>query len=173
MARSVVEPAMFYVRQEMERMGVHVDDILLLGGEPRVDELIGVFQAHLMIKVIARLTDVGQEVGYVGRILRRTARGFELEAHPRIVESFVKMCGVSDARRVATPAVRYSYKQLALAAELAPSELTSFRSALGLVQYLASYLAHDRVDLQQAAHLIATGGCAPTSTDEWRLKRVA
>ena len=52
---------------------------------------------------------------------------------------------------------------------LATSQMFAFRAAHGRLQYVA----HDRPDLQVAAHVIATGSSHPTTVDEWRLRRAA
>ena len=63
---------------------------------------------------------------------------------------------------VPTPEIRYSIKQMTLSRELQGDERTMFRSVLGLVQYIA----HDRPDIQHAAHVVATASSTPTLIDE-------
>ena len=150
-------------------MVVHVDDILLFGEESLVNAVVDVLKQQLKVKPVALLEKPGDTCGYLGRLIHRVVGGFKMEANPKIIQSLIADLEVADARAVKTPSVRYGAQQLTAAVELPPGDIFHFRSALGRLQYVA----HDRPDVQFAAHQIASAGAHPTNVGVWRLRRVA
>ena len=68
---------------------------------------------------------------YLGKEIRRTERGFELTTNSKLIDSYIKVCGVESGKGVNTPTVKYSQEE-ELATEAIPKEnITGFRSKLG------------------------------------------
>ena len=115
------------------------------------------------------MTYADDEVTYLGNIITRTRKGFELRASDKLIDSFIRVCGAEGSKGVDTPAVKYTQIQEEQAERLEPEQYTPFTMKLG--KLLA--LSHDRPDVQFAAMTIARHAATPTSLDIWRLKRVA
>ena len=59
-------------------LGMHVDDLLFLGPKVVIERTFADLQGQVLIREVRRLEHVGDEVVYLGKIITRTKRGFEL-----------------------------------------------------------------------------------------------
>jgi hypothetical protein len=148
---------------------MHVDDLIFFGETTQVEMIFKTLQQEVLLHEVGRLTHAGDELTYLGKIIMKTENGYELRSNDRLVQSYIKVCGVEKGKGVDTAVVRYTLQQEEQAVPLPIEEYTAFRMKLG--KLLA--LSHDRADVQYAAMMIAKHAATPTTLDIWRLKRVA
>ena len=67
---------------------------------------------------------------YLGKIITRTKYGFELRARDKLIESYIRVCGVERSKGVDTPVVKYTQIQEETAEKLTPNQDTPFRTKL-------------------------------------------
>ena len=147
LSRSKVEPTIYFDKEKQILLAIHVDDFMLLGWKKAVEKIFADLQKEVLIREVGRLKYPDDEVTYLGRTITRTKNGFELRAKDRLIDSYVKVCGVENSKGVETPVVKYTQTQEEQAERLSPNEYTPFR--MKLCNLLA--LSHDRVDVQCAA----------------------
>ena len=167
--RSVVEPSVFWHHQRLVILVMHVDDLLIAGQQIEVTWCFESIAKHMILKKVGSLIAPGDETIYLGKKIRRTETGFELETNPALIKSYIEACGVTGGRGVDTPSVKYDQRQEAEAEELNAEQHTAFRSRLGKLLMIAA----DRIDVQFTANKISRHAARPTTLDEWRLKHVA
>ena len=110
----------------------------------------------------------------LNRVVRRTARGFELEADLRHAELIVEQLGLQDSKPVSTPGVDMAAggggdaEGSTVEEELPPAEATLFRG----IAARCNYLQPDRPDIQFAVKECCRLMSRPTARAWELLKRV-
>ena len=160
--RNKVEPNILHRDEKTICMATHMDDLIFFGELTQVKMIFKTLQREMLLHE-------GDELTYLGKIIRKTESGYELRLNDRLAQSYIKVCGVEKGKGVDTAVVRYTLQQEEQAVPLPIEEYTAFRMKLG--KLLA--LSHDRADVQYAAMMLARHAATPTSLDIWRLKRVA
>ena len=96
--RSVVEPSVFWRTQRLVILVMHVDDLLLAGQKTEVLWCFEAIAKHMILKKVGALMEPGDETTYLGKKIRRTETGFELETNPALINSHIEACGVIGGR---------------------------------------------------------------------------
>ena len=107
----------------------------------------------------------------LNRVVRRTARGYEVEADPRHADLIVKSVGVTGCK-VSTPGVKEKVEVLEDENEeldLSPEEAKIYRSTA----MRAAYLSQDRPDIQVPCRELAKGLKDPKQRHWTMLKHLA
>ena len=104
--RSKVEPSIFYNDEKTIFVAMHVDDLIFSGPLPKVEMIFKTLQQEVLIHEVGRLVQPGDELTYLGKIITRTTHGFELRSNDKLVESYIRVCGVEASKGVDTAVVR-------------------------------------------------------------------
>ena len=117
-------------------------------------------------------TDKSAEGQVLNRVVRRTDKGFELEADLRHAELIVEQLGLQDAKPVSTPGVAPAGngggEEEEEQEELPPTEATQFRG----IAARCNYLQPDRPDIQYAVKECCRLMSRPTQKAWEMLKRI-
>ena len=145
---------------------IHVDDVLATGRLDIRMKFMDKLAIEFDLKHRVELDEVGQSQKLLGRIVRRTQKGYAIETCREAVLSLVDEWGLASARPVSTPAL-VDVPDPSLDFEVAPREATAFRRGSGKVLWWSQ----DRTDLQFTAKSLAVGLRNPTARDVAKLKR--
>jgi len=145
---------------------IHVDDVLATGRFDIRMKFMNSLAEEFDLKHRIELDDVGASQKMLGRIVRRTKKGYAIETCREAVLSLVDEWGLTGARPVSTPAV-VEHADPTKDFDTATKDATAFRRGTGKVLWWSQ----DRTDLQFAAKLLSTGLRNPTQRDVANLKR--
>ena len=165
-------PVVFFNKETAVRVVVHGDDFTFSGHHLELVALRKWMESWCDIKfrgIMGSGRDDTKEIEILGRTLRRTNKGLELEAsrNPRL--KLLRDFGLNeDSKGLSCPVVQDKGKEEE-GRVLCKHEASKFRGGVALM----NFLGQDRPDVQfatkQASHKMAT----PTETDLPRLKRIA
>ena len=178
--RGIGHPSVFFNEKRDVWTLVHGDDYCSTGSSESLDWLQDVLEARYEIKT--QRVGVGKdrkgddklsEGQVLNRVIRRTARGYELEADLRHAELIVEQLELTECKAVSTAGVDVDIESAAWAEEpegeeLAPAEATRYR-AIGA---RCNYLQPDRPDIQYAVKEVCRLMSRPTARAWELLKRV-
>ena len=103
-ARSEAQPTLFADLSRNVFIAVHVDDLIVVGSNSQLCDVVGDVKQHFTIKVIHPLSDSSTRT-YVGaRCLRQKDSIWELPT-TRYVDNMLTEHGITSANPVVTPAV--------------------------------------------------------------------
>ena len=94
--------------------------------------------------------------------------GYRWSGGEKLVDTLLDELRLREVKFMATPAIRYTAKQLEEAEELSPSDATYYRSSLGKLMYLAT----DHPDIEYAVNCLARRASSPTDGNVLRLRQV-
>ena len=165
-------PVVFFNKETAVRVVVHGDDFTFSGHDLELVALRKWMESWCDIKfrgIMGSGRDDTKEIEILGRTLRRTNKGLELEAsrNPRL--KLLRDFGLNeDSKGLSCTVVQDKGKEEE-GRVLCKHEASKFRGGVALM----NFLGQDRPDVQfatkQASHKMAT----PTETDLPRLKRIA
>ena len=85
---------------------IHVDDGRLFGPSSELQRLIEHLSRQVMMRIVGRLVRQSDQVFFLGRVIKRTVRGYSVEANPKYIRDVITVLGLEDAKPVATPSVK-------------------------------------------------------------------
>ena len=106
----------------------------------------------------------GDEVTFLGRHIRWTGSGIEIEADPKHVKILLREWGMEDCNPCDNP---IDNEPQSVEEPIAAGQATLFRRAVARL----NYLGHDRPDLNVASRLMAMRMANPRKGDEAMVKR--
>ena len=169
--RGRASPCVFSHKSRKMYLTVHGDDFFATGVPEDLDwfekSLLKAFEG----KVKGRLTQAGDELRILNRVVRRTDDGYEWEADQRHAELLIESAGLDhDSRPLSTPGRKLTSKELEAEPEpLSEQESTSFRTRAAR----ANFLACDRPDIAFAVKELCRGMSFPSTRDADALKRLS
>lgn len=165
-----------YVHKERDlEISLHVDDFLAVGDEEGLLWLRESLAKAYTLKstLIGPEPHHAKEVAYLGRTIRWTPRGVEIEGNGKHVRDLLECLGMTGCRGVETPIAVENIRSTKDAdptdPELSPSDASRYRRCAAIIVYLSQ----DRPDLSMAACHLARGMAVPRESDLVRLKRAA
>ena len=168
--QSITNPAVWYRPGSVLKLVVHVDDLLISGNRKEVNQLITDMEQVFKLKKNILGNGSGEtKIGeYLGRTLRLTSKGLELEHGSKYVASLVKDFGMVDCKAVTTPMVKEDHSEGPERVDMDPRDARRHRGAVAKV----NYLSQDRPDITLASSSLARTMARPKLGDDVRLKRV-
>ncbi len=160
--RSQVDSTVFMEEGSGTLLTFHVDDIMTLGEEKKVERLFGELTKRMKLREVGRLAKEGDVGSFSNRRIRRTRHGFAVRGNDQLVEQLLTAARVQTFRHVSTPTAKYSRSQIETAPVLLPEAVRPYRSQVGAL----IHVAHDRPDIQYATKECGRGMLAPTTVDE-------
>ena len=97
--RSKVEPSIFYNDEKTIFVAMHVDDLIFFGETTQVETIFKTLQQEVLLHEVGRLSHAGDELTYLGKIIMKTENGYEVRSNDRLVQSYIKVCGVEQRQR--------------------------------------------------------------------------
>ena len=182
--QGVASPVVFYNPETKVRCVVHGDDFTFSGKHRELELIKKWIEGWCEIK-FRGIMGLGagdvRERELLGRILRRTENGLELEADPKHRRILMQKCGLEEASNPAeAPMVPVEEREVERAeletegkdddggGELAPREASWYRAMVAR----ANYLAQDRMDLQYSTKELSRRMAKPQWEDVKKLKRL-
>ena len=160
-------PCIFVHVERNLRVFVHGDDFVTAGTLPHCRWFRAEMASTWEIKERGALGYELTEVRILGRVLRRTSAGYELEADSRHARMIREALGFSkESKGVNTPGCKPNIEEEKT--PLGPEETRAYRS----VCMRAAYLAVDRPELLYAVKECARRMSAPDTADLVALKRI-
>ena len=138
------------------RVVVHVDDFLLSGEGHQLlwfrDQMMRKYE--LKVQVAGWSREDNKELSFLGRVIRTTPTGIELEGDDKHVEMMTKEWVMTQRNPVSTPYVKPSVSVPATleeseARDMSPAHATLYRRAAARINYIAL----DRPDLGFASRV--------------------
>ena len=163
------EPNIFKNESGSVCLVVHVDDALIAGDGDDVQKLITFISTKVKIRdQIQSLKKDGDELEFLGRTVRRTAKGFQVvsDAGLKTLSKLKTLLGMENSSSVSTPAVAATKNDDVTG--LSDDDASLYKSGTGM----ALWLAHDRVDCQFAVRSLAQRMSNPRVCDLAALKRL-
>lgn len=163
-------PCIFYHPKRHILTMVHGDDFASTAANEDLEWLRQELEKEFLLKtdVIGPGNQQKREVKILNRIIRYTRTGIEYEADARHSELIIKQLGLEQAKPLSSPAIDDEPKAPDENEVLHAEYSTQFKS----ITMRASYLSHDRSDLQFAVKRLAQNIANPTSKDWQRLNRL-
>ncbi len=158
------------------RVVVHVDDFLLSGEQHQLSW----FQDQMAKKYELKVQTAGwsqgdnHELQFLGRVIRLTQTGIELEGDDKHVELMTKEWDMDYCNPVATPYVKPatgvgSFTDPASEAkDMSNADATCYRRAAARINYVAL----DRPDLSFASRIASSSMSSPKEGDDQMIKRI-
>ena len=148
----------------------HVDDFLVVGERQQCEALLADLQKDFEVdgEIVGLQKGEVSEVKFLGRVVRATAAGMEIEADRRLAIKIVEEANLGGGKGVDFPGGAESQggtEERPLTAE----ESTMYRRGVAII----NFLAQDRGDLAYASKELSRRMAAPVSSELPALKRVA
>lgn len=169
--QSKINPCVYYHEQKDLRVMVHVDDFLCTGEEGELEwfrkQVLKRFE--ITSKIIGRTADPFGSTVFLGRTIRWTKNGLEIEGEVKYFKAMLKEWGMENAKSVDTPWVKEEDDGNQVEGEAMDKvEATRFRRSAARINYMSL----ERADLGQASKEIAKHMAKPRIGDERKIKRV-
>ena len=120
-----------------------------------------------MMRTVGKLVQQNDQVFFLGRVIKRTVRGYSVEANPKYIRNVIAVLGLEEAKPVATPSVKRTPTTESLA-ELENERRAVYRTAVG--KWL--YMCQERADIMYSVKETARKIICPTESDEMNVKRI-
>ena len=147
---------------------IHVDDELLFGPNSELQRLIEHLSRQIMMRIVGKLVQQNDQVFFLGRgVIKRTVRGYSVEANPKYIRDVIAVLGLEEAKPVATPSVKRTPTTESLA-ELENERQAVCRPAVGKLLYTCQ----ERADIMYSVKETARKIICPTESDEMNVKRI-
>jgi hypothetical protein len=167
-------PCLYYHPERDVTVITHVDDFLC-SGEKRdllwLREMISL-EFDLKGEILGNLSDEKPEISFLGRVIRITGEGIELESDPKHVKILLEEWKMEDAKSVSSPGTSEEKANLEVKKmeeeRLEDGESKTYRRAAARINYMAL----DRGDLSYSAKEASRGMARPTQGDVVTLKRI-
>ena len=143
----LTDPSCFRKDETNTHIFVHVDDGLMFGPKN---------------EVLKRVELLSKQV-----LMRRTARGYSVEANPKYIRNVINVLGLEDAKPVMTPSVKRTPTTESLV-ELEGERRAMYRTVLGKLLYMCQ----ERADVMYGVKETAGKITCPTESVEMNLKRI-
>ena len=154
--KRITQPGIYYHESQALQVVSHVDDFLCVGPRQALKE-------KYEIKV-NELNKEKREVAFLGRRIRWTEEGIDIEADPKHVGILLREWGLEDCNPGDTP---IGSEEKAREEDMAPGQATLFRRAAARI----NYLGQDRPDLNVVSRMLAMRMANPKRGDEEMIKR--
>ena len=165
--RGLTSPCLFYHSTRKIRVIVHGDDFVSLAQPGDLAWLRAELRKRWLMKERGVLGKDVDSITILGRVLRRTPEGYELEGDPKHANLIVERLDLKpNSNGVTTPGMKL--KEGADNQNLSGDAVTPFRS----VTMRAAYLSLDRPDLCFAVKELARGMSSPTDQALAALRRL-
>jgi hypothetical protein len=143
---SALHPAIYMHFDKEIRVVVHVDDFLCKGSRKHLkwlhDELAKAYD--LKVKVIGNDHDLDKEGTFLGRLIRWTSDGIEVEGDPKHADVLISEWGMGQANGVETPIVAQdSEDREEVRQPMGAEDARRYRRAVARF----NYMAQDRCDI--------------------------
>ena len=113
------------------------------------------------MRIIGRMEKMGDKFCFLGRVIKRTARGYSVKANPKHIFN------VEKAKPVMTPSVKRTPMAESLV-ELEGERRAMYRTVVGKLLYMCQ----ERADVMYSVKETARKITCPTESDEMNLKRI-
>ena len=120
-----------------------------------------------MMRIVGKLVQQNDQVFFLGRVIKRTVRGYSVEAKPKYNRDVIAVLGLEEAKPVATPSVKRTPTTESLA-ELENERRAVYRTAVGKLLYMCQ----ERADIMYSVKETARKIICPTESDEMNMKRI-
>ena len=140
--RLTTEPAAFRSKSTGVMMCKHMDDGVVVGESNTLDRTLTAMRKHLLMKI--NNPQVGSETKFLGRLLIKTERGFQVKPLSKLFDSLLSSAGMGNCSPVQTPGVRSESRIPDEEPKLGPAEHKQYRTIVGKMMFLAS----ERPDIQ-------------------------
>ena len=162
-----------YIHRDRDvRVVTHVDDFLVAGEIQHLkwlrDELEKTYE--LKVRIAGWQSGDSREVGSLGRTIRLSNSGIELEGDDKHVRGFIEEWNMKEGRPVSTPYEKSSKGDDDSSEErppMSPKDTTLFRRAAARMNYVAL----DRPDLSFSSRVAAGRMSRPLEGDDVLIKR--
>ena len=74
----------------------HMDDFVAVGEKKKVKALLDSLRASLMVTGTELLTEVGQKIQILGRVLKKTKQGYAIACPPKLLAKAIEADGAHD-----------------------------------------------------------------------------
>jgi hypothetical protein len=166
---SALHPAIYIHEDKGIRIVVHVDDFLCTGTREQLqwlhDELRKSYD--LKVNLMGEAQDLSKEGNFLGRLVRWTTEGIEVESDPKHVEVLLSEWGMEQANGVETPIAPDSDDGEDVRKPMCAEDARKYRRAVARL----NYMAQDRCDIAVASKLLSQSMALPKEGDEQGLKR--
>ena len=111
---------------------------------------------------------LGSETKFLGKLLIKTERGFQVKPLAKLFDSLLSSAGMGNCAPVHTPGVRSESRVPNEEPKLGPAEHKQYRTIVGKLMFLAS----ERPDIQFCVKECARGVQSPSARNMQRAKRI-
>jgi hypothetical protein len=167
-------PCVYYHPGKDMTVVTHVDDFLCSGQKHELlwfKEMLSV-QFEMKAEILGGRSDESKEINFLGRTIRQTADGIEMEGDPKHVKILLDEWDMSSSKTVSSPGADIEKANIREKQDeergLEDKEATIYRRAAARLNYMSL----DRADLSYASKECSRGMAKPTVGDIVRLKRV-
>jgi len=167
-------PCVFYHPGKDMTVVTHVDDFLCSGRKSDLQWFYNQLSLQFEMKheTLGNLPDESKEISFLGRTIRQTKDGIEMEGDLKHVKILLDEWKMEDAKIVSSPGTEVEKANILEKQNeevlLPVIEATIYRRAAARMNYMAL----DRADLSYASKECSRGMANPTVGDVIRLKRV-
>ena len=133
--RLTTEPAAFQSKLTIVMMCKHIDDGILVGPSEALDRTLAAMGKLLLLKKTS--PQLGSETKFLGRLLVKTERGFQVKPLQKFFDSLLSSAGLGSCAPVHTPGVRSEMRALEEEPLLGPAEHTQHRTIVEKLMLLA------------------------------------
>ena len=160
----ITQPGIYFQEDRQLQVVSHVDDFLCVGSKQSLRWFKEAVERKYEIKA-NMLDEQHREVTFLGRKIRWTEDGIEIEADTKHVEILLKEWDMEGCKSCDTP---IGHEPEAEGEEMEARQATVFRRAVARI----NYLGQDRPDINVAARLLSMRMAKPKRGDEALVKRV-
>ena len=163
----VTDPSCFRNDETNTHNFIHVDDGLLFGPRSEVLKLVELLSKKVLMRIVGRMEKLGDKNFFLGRVIERTARGYAVDANPKLIRDVIAVLGLEEAKLVTTPSVKRTPTTESLV-ELENERRAMYRT---VVETLLC-MCQERADIMYSVRETARKIICPTGSDEMNLKRI-
>ena len=162
----LTDPSCFRNDETNTNIFVHVDDGLMFGQKSEVLKLVELLSKQVLMRTTRRMEKTGDTIYFLVRVMKRTARGYSVEANPKYIRNVINVLGLEEAKPVTPSAKRTPTTE-------SPVELEGERRAMyrTVVEKMLC-MCQERADVMYSVKETARKITCSSESDEMNLKRI-
>ena len=169
MTRGRYDGCMFQRQSDQSKAGRHEDDFVVTGPREEIDKLLDEMEQKLQLSEVVWLFEDGDEGTFLSLGIRKIPGRYALKGKTSLVEDVLCELALQEANPTGVPQTKSKNKQAGDDKPLGAVEHRMYRRCVGKLLRLAAH----RADIQHWVGVLSQALSAPTTRDQWRLKKMA